>query len=495
MSMLTDIRKKVLGAGAEQYLPFALSRLRQMAESSPDAYQSRVWHTADGVTILAEFWPPSAGAVTLIGTGFLSVGTLVQKGPYVLTGSSSLKKDFKEFATDIGTEPKNNCDMPKICPINRNESLIHRLDGTHFTIYKVTGNGTATPLLQIEYGSPPTGSASAGTVCYVGKTGDTGADRLLAARAIYANDYYRMQMGCSDDRGKTWTWYWPIGTSYQNDKHQYWGDIAYLGNGIVLCISTFLTATPSSYIPTEPVMLRSSDYGNTWSVCSLTGLFDWAVAASGERDLDWVLSAVNNSAVVPMGGGKAMLFMYVYNSDTPGREYKVYVSNDNGLTWGAGKPLAGYISTPIPLGPGGVAVVVAPAAGESASYDWALAITGDYGASWTYRSLPTANPDFPILPDPTLLAHPPLVTNGSTVDIDKARIAVPFYVTDGYYAWYTTDGGILWEMGGRIAETALRPEGLDDLDYQLDYERIAALSVSGSIAFPTLYTNTGEPLS
>lgn len=86
-----NIGKKLIGAGAEKYLPFALSKLRYFAAQWDGSYLSRTIRADDGTTILMELYSPTRGQVTIWAAGggyeFFSTGQTYATGSFgTLTG-------------------------------------------------------------------------------------------------------------------------------------------------------------------------------------------------------------------------------------------------------------------------------------------------------------------------------------------------------------------------------------------------------------------------
>jgi hypothetical protein len=133
-----------------------------------------------------------------------------------------------------------------------------------------------------------------------------------------------------------------------------------------------------------------------------------------------------------------------------------------------------------------------------------LAVTTDGGMTWEYRALPPWTPPFQgLLPFVSLASEVPKGEDGEK-DFTKTKLAIPWFQDApapyngsgayagslGYYVFYSDDCGVTWKRGGRIAKTTTHPLWWDTPNFLA----VTALNKAGSLAFPTMYANDGEPI-
>jgi hypothetical protein len=484
------VHKKLIGG--ENYLPFAMTLLRNLAARAVRHGDKGSLNVATADAQISVRVSGKQQFVTIQG-GFkyLTIGSDTDPTDYFARGQTSFKHPFKKFTSIFTNDASSN--GPSLVPITGGRAIaLHLSSTTQHRLYLVNPSGKSKLILSSAIGEPPfsLGPVIVGGIVLIDKT------QALATSFNYyfnaaspAEGVYRVVYRLTDDLGKTWSnLLTPLGLDFGGAAHQYMAAAVYLGNDTVSILTGFTplgmspSPAPEVPMPDEPVQMRSDDGGENWEALSLAPIFDWVRGDATKYERDYAYRYfIRFASVLPIGNDVVLVFGYHYDYPDGTPSVFMHRSIDNGMTYDEGIEVADDWQSPIALGRGGVAFI---AINANQKY---LKLSNDNGSTWSTQLLPVEVNDGFDYQSITLVERPPLIVNTNVVDLSKVHLIAPFYDGDGYYAYYTEDGGGTWTKGGLIALTAVTPADLG----KLNFDQITALSETGNIALPTMYKNQG----
>ena len=503
------VTKHILGEGAGQYLPFAMAKLKILAERGKFPATAHYFEDA-GAVIKVEVFNEKRGAVTVRGgLRYMIGGFVADPSTYEIYGATGLTDGFRKVAAlSLVSATASTAGLSGALPsytgtATVNDPIFDANQDVTTQEYDIPPSGGAVKkTLLVLYRIPASAVSAAFLVgsLYIGVTGvGKGIRRINVTHESDSNGSnaaYRAFASISDDNGVTYRAKFSItnnGAIVGTNENVI--IVERLGNQTLLA---FVLTTPnnhglaSTYIyPDPPYMMRSTDGGATWVKVLLPNVFFYAsqyAYAGSTINMTQIQNSyntfANNSELLALGGGKVVLigaqagYYADYSFSHPAPVY-VHHSTDNGLTFDAGVKLADILYWVEPLGYGAIAAVVQP---DQTINGYSVVISVDGGVTWSYNLLP---PDFSLstrVPGISLLAKP-VVSKSGIVDPSTLQLAVVLPIADGTWLYVTRDGCATWKKTARIADPSTG-----------DFMALLPLSSSGSIPFPTLYTNSGTPL-
>lgn len=487
---LTLAHKLLRGDGAERYLPFARSKLTQMYnDSQAGEVLSRTWFADDAVIRVELF--DSAGSIYIeAGLQYLCIGVVDDSRTYKLFGGLSLRLAFRDLGTiyqpSSPTAPAAS--GTDVQPTTKRRGLsvdlsARSLGGPYAAdFHMIQPSGAHRVMVTLPYALTVLSRVvllNAG-MQWIGPHGTE--ERLLAFAGanftVTTGNYRRTQFMMSKDGGRTWGTPGFIGAA-DEAYHQVTGQPAYLGNGSLAFMSYLYT---DAFAPTsDPVLMRSDDYGDTWAPVSVPGLTSWTDGSPNYSVVnDQRQLYTSDGLLLALGAGRVAFLGQRTLATNAGGAY-LHFSTDNAATFDTGVSIGDVLYSAEPLGAGWLMATVLNA--NYAQYN--LLLISPTGTI-TSRTLPFASSG----------GNPPTVSlmkavsrdSGGSLLPDTAVLAGVYYDTDGFYVRVSSDGGQTWAKQARVATTTYTatPAG------PANFIHLAPLSEGGSIGLPKLFANDGS---
>jgi hypothetical protein len=441
-----NVGKKLIGEGASQYLPFALSKIRYYASTWRGAVQSHTILVDDGTTILIELNSRESGQITII-SGFAYVAIGVEDGFVVIRGSPAYKEAYKvrgKLGPFVSSDIFPVSGSPVFFPVPQGLSPLGN-GKVMYSLITMDPDGSLKASVNIVTPQKKVNGeiAEEKTPFYILPSAPSvldSSDRLQAislglymtadgktecAAMVYrlaptgSGDEYREvpEIYLTKDSGKTWSGGAVI---FSPDLMHGLPTLTAIGHSIILGI-VYARQSPyisGAYVP-PPYLVRSDDKGASWSIIDSL-VFDWPFDNPDQPGLTSPNNAVpfyQYSIFSTQPDDENLVFLITYE---PWRAPSVngfgyYISLDKGATWSnfmnlpqglPGSDMAGFS----PIGKKVLIDLYATTSSDNPSgFDNAVRpiISLDNGLTWVVRNTITIVP-----------------TAQSTADIEIGYIAV-----------------------------------------------------------------------
>lgn len=373
------VSKKLIGAGAEKYLPFALSKLRQYAKAWTGRVRNHNFNVDDGTTIMIELYAENRGHITIIAlSGFIVLGDKrtnyltaslaktqlfmgAYKSAFRLQGTA---RSFTDTADRFQAE-LHFMSWQQVQPVPNSEAIVALAESVDFVdsvaVMHISKAGKVTTKLT----STPHDFHSSPKVFCLGPSDPV--DHPGKYRYLFlVGSGSRL----SEDSGATWSASaLPTGTFFSGD---------FIGNGTVLIFM-------ASFDTTSHVKLYRTEDGVSWALTNVE---------YGAPFPDFGVTG-RTGQIVPLGNDRVLLVESTAEEISEQTSVSVTVaarlSVDGGSTFGVagGAVVSGeqiQIVQTLALGTDAAAILVL----DLMTFRATIYLTSDAGVSWIARELPEA---------------------------------------------------------------------------------------------------------